>query len=174
MISCGRSLLRPITVITASAVVAGCGSSSLVSPTKGAHSSQTRTGPLTAAKPTVHAQRLIRASSRLPTAGICASSGQGSLVTVYVGAATPEPRCIRVRANQHLRVIDRTLEGQPQRSVTITWLPYPTRRLAAGRATVFTRNFGSYLASGVHDLGMSVYAGGGAEIWLVHPAAGHS
>lgn len=86
-------------------------------------------------------------------------------MTVYVGAGTPSPRCVQVRADQHLQVVDRTgPAGQPQKKVTITWPPYPRRTLAPGAATVYSRSFGSYLAPGDHVLRTSI--DGGAEILL--------
>jgi hypothetical protein len=87
------------------------------------------------------------------------------VVIVYVGAGTPAPRCVQVRADQHLQVVDRTgPAGQLQKTVAITWPPYPRRTVASGAATVYPRSFGSYLVPGDHVLGMSI--DGGAEILL--------
>jgi hypothetical protein len=115
------------------------------------------------------AKALMPAVSQQPAAGICPASGPGSLVTVYVAPDTPEPRCVGVRANQHLMIVNRTnASGHPARTITITWPPYAPRRLIGNESTVFTRSFGSYLAPGVHQIGISLYKGGGAEIWLKH------
>ncbi len=110
---------------------------------------------------------LISAFSQLPTAGICAFS-RGMRVTVYVGDGTPEPRCVRVRANQTVQVIKKAWRsGPPDRTVAVTWPPFGRRRLTSGSSIVFGQNFGSYLAPGDHILGISRYGGSGAEILLV-------
>lgn len=88
-------------------------------------------------------------------------------MTVDVVPGTPEPRCVRVRPDQQLQIINRSNAfGQRGKTITVTWPPFGRRTLAVGRATLFRQDLGLYLATGVHDVGISLYAGGGAEIWL--------
>jgi hypothetical protein len=110
---------------------------------------------------------LIPPLSRTPAAGICSEAGHGSIVKVYVGNATPEPRCQQVRPNQELEVVNTDgPSGPPDKTVTITWPPFRSRKLQPGQAILFRENFRSYLATGDHEVGLSRYHGGGPQIWL--------
>lgn len=78
------------------------------------------------------------------------------------------PRCLVVRPDQRLEVVNTSNRfGGPGAAVTVTMPGFAPRALAIGARTVFERPFGAYLAPGVHDLRISLYAGGdGTEIWL--------
>ena len=132
------------------AALTGCGSAERATP---------RTAPFPD-----QVKSLLPAISQSPTAGICPRPTPGPSVTIYVDDSTPEPRCVQVNAGQHLKVVNRDLSGRPDRRVTITWRRYPPQHLGPGQTAVFPRRFGSYLAIGDHLVGMSRYAGGGAEI----------
>jgi hypothetical protein len=62
-------------------------------------------------------------------------------------------------------VVNRTGDdGQPARTVTVTWLPGQSFTLRPGESRTFQRPFGDYLAQGVHDLAVgTAYR---SEIWL--------
>ncbi len=143
---------RLVGITTVVLVISGCGSGA---------------GP-----PTLHATfsspgGLIPAASQTPAAGICRAPGHVSIVKVYVGDGTPEPRCVRVRAEQQLEVVNTDgPSGPPDKAVTVTWPPFRPRMLEPGQAIVFGENFRSYLAPGDHEVGLSRYDGGGPEIWL--------
>jgi hypothetical protein len=110
---------------------------------------------------------LVSATSQTPTAGICPLS-HGSLITIYVGDGTPEPRCLRVRGAQRLQVVNKVgPSGPADKTTTVRWPPFGRRRLTPGSAVVFGENFGSYLAPGDHIIRISKYGGGGAEVLLV-------
>lgn len=110
---------------------------------------------------------LIAARSQTPAAGICPDAGHVSIVKVYVGDGTPQPRCVQVRPDQQLEVINTDgPSGPADKAVTVTWPPFRNRTLKAGQAILFGENFRSYLATGDHEVGLSRYRGGGSEIWL--------
>jgi hypothetical protein len=110
---------------------------------------------------------LIPAVSHTPAAGICPEGGLVSIVKVYVGDGTPDPRCLRVRPQQELEVVNAEgPSGPADKTVTVTWPPFGTRRLKPGQAILFQQKFRSYLATGDHLVGVSRHHGGGPEIWL--------
>jgi hypothetical protein len=110
---------------------------------------------------------LVPAVSQTPAAGACPEAGGGSTVTFYVGDGTPSPRCLKVRPDQRLELVNAEYaSGPPDRSVTVAWAPFQARTLAPGQAVLFRANFGFYLATGDHEVGLSRYHGGGPEIWL--------
>lgn len=92
-----------------------------------------------------------------PAAGICGQS-QGSVVTMTINPDIPDPRCVVVRPDQQLRVVNgrsETLEiSLGQLSAT----------LQPGAEHTFDQPFGQLLLPGVHVLGVSPCCGG--EIWL--------
>jgi hypothetical protein len=142
---------RWLTLVVPVTVLAGCGGTTHVVTT-----TVVRPGPVRA---------LIPAPSQYPVAGICPLSNRGvSLVTIYVGDGTPEPRCLRVRANERLQIVNKLgLSGPPDKTITIRWPPFGSRTLAPGSTIVFKQNFASYLSPGDHIIGNL-----GAEILLVH------
>lgn len=122
--------------------------------------------------PTLHATfpspgGLIPALSQTPAAGICPNANHVSIVKVYVGDGTPWPRCVRVRPQQQLEVVNTDgPSGPPDKAVTVRWPPFRSRTLEPGQAILFGENFRSYLATGDHEVDLSRYRGGGPEIWL--------
>jgi hypothetical protein len=107
------------------------------------------------------------ADSRRPASGMCEPSAAGAIATVRLDADIPDPRCIVVSSGQRLRVVNTTASnGQHGKSITIRFASFPPRVLRVGAATTFHDPVGHYLATGVHDLHVSLYGGGGPEIWL--------
>ncbi|HEY3527679.1 MAG TPA: hypothetical protein VGK78_00900 [Nocardioides sp.] len=118
-------------------------------------SSSTSAGP---------SRRLAPATSTYPAAGVCGRT-TGAVLVVRIEPDAPDPRCASVDADQRLRVVNNTGDfGQPPHTVTVTWVPGQRFTLRPGEARTFQRQFGTYLARGVHDL--SVQSGYRAEIWL--------
>jgi hypothetical protein len=113
-------------------------------------------------------RHLVGPESLVPGAGACSRTA-GPVVTVSVNPDVPDPRCTEVRPDQHLRVVNTSDRfGQHGKTITVRWPSFASRTLPVGSSTVYARPLGSYLARGVHDLRLSIYAGGGAEIWLRH------
>jgi hypothetical protein len=91
----------------------------------------------------------------------------GAIVTVRLDPDIPDPRCIVVSSRQRLRVVNSSAGyGRHGTTVTITFADLSPRVLNVRTATTFHRPLGKYLAPGVHDLQVSLYGGGGPEIWL--------
>lgn len=106
----------------------------------------------------------LPADSRYPTAGVCGRASP-RVVTVLIEPDTPSPRCVQVRPDQSLRVVNRTGDyGQRAHPIRVTWIPGQPVALAPGRSHVFPGRFGDYLEPGVHDL--RVTAAYSAEVWL--------
>lgn len=109
---------------------------------------------------------LVPADGGRPAAGICASPHQ-RVVTVVVNPDTPAPRCTYVRADQVLRVVNHTdAFNQPARLVTVKFADRPQVTLTVGEAVLYSETFGAYLAPGAHDIHLSVFSGGGAQVYL--------
>ncbi len=86
---------------------------------------------------------------------------------MVVNPDTPAPRCSYVRADQVLRVVNHTdAFRQAARLVTVSFADRPLVTLAVGEAVLYSGTFGTYLAPGVHDIHLSVFGGGGAEVYL--------
>ena len=83
-----------------------------------------------------------------PVAGICASF-EGEMVVVSIYPDIPDPRCIKVRADQQLTVVNRT-----QNNLEVSLGIYKAS-LTPGAETTFDAPFGMYLATGVHQLQVS-------------------
>lgn len=79
---------------------------------------------------------------------------------LQINVDTPSPRCEVVTPEQRLRVVN-TTDG-PVR----VRLAHIAVRLGPRQDLTIDQPFGAYLAPGVHDLAISAYAGGGAELWL--------
>jgi len=110
--------------------------------------------------PTSHA----KVAGHDEVAGVCGAS-QGLVAVVDVGPDTPNPRCQVVARNQELEVRNKTSQfGQHGREVTIRWRNYPPVTLQPGQHAVFAGPFGGYLLPGSHDVAISIFAGGGAEL----------
>jgi hypothetical protein len=109
---------------------------------------------------------VVPADSPFPAAGVCGRY-RGHVVTVAAAPDVPVPRCARVRPEQDLRVVNHTSQyGQPARTVVVRFAGSQPTTLQVGESVTYRRPFGDYLAPGVHSVHMSVFAGGGAEIWL--------
>ncbi|HEY7049853.1 MAG TPA: hypothetical protein VH373_21745 [Jatrophihabitantaceae bacterium] len=65
-------------------------------------------------------------------------------------------------AEQQLRVVNQSGVS----AITVSWAGYPSRSVPAGKATVYDRPFGDYLAPGVHEVRISQYESGPLEVWL--------
>ena len=106
----------------------------------------------------------LPATSRYPAAGVCGQVAS-PVVTVRIEPDVPMPRCVQVRGDQSLRVVNRTGDyGQNAHPVRVRWLPGRPVRLAPGQSHHFPRRFDDYLERGVHDLRITrAYAG---QIWL--------
>jgi hypothetical protein len=106
------------------------------------------------------------ADSRRPASGTCEPS-TGAIATVMLDPDIPDPRCMIVSSRQRLRVVNTSASsGQQGKSITIRFAYFLPRVLSVRAATTFRRPVGHYLAPGVHDLHVSLYGGGGPEIWL--------
>jgi hypothetical protein len=107
---------------------------------------------------------LVPATSRYPTAGVCGRA-TGAVLTIRIEPDTPNPRCASVTAHQRLRVVNSTGDyGAHAHPVTVVWLPGRPFTLRPGAARTFPRQFGTYLARGVHPLKAgTAYR---AEVWL--------
>jgi hypothetical protein len=110
--------------------------------------------------------RPLPADSRRPASGMCEPS-TGAIATVRLDPDIPDPRCIIVSSSERLRVVNTSAGlGQHGTSLTITFAYFSPRVLRVGAATTFHRPVGQYLAQGVHTIEVSLYGGGGPEIWL--------
>jgi hypothetical protein len=92
----------------------------------------------------------------------------GTIVTIDANPDTSNPRCVVVRTDQRLRVVNTTNTfDMTGKSITVTFAGYPSRVLQIGQGTTFDSPFGKYLAAGVHYVHISYYPGsGGAEVWM--------
>ena len=109
---------------------------------------------------------LIPADAQMPAGGICGRA-VGPLAVIIANPDTHSPRCMIVTGSQHLKVTNGSHQfGQTGRTITVSFASFPPRQIAVGASTTFDRDFGSYLAPGVHVLHISLYGGDGADIWL--------
>jgi len=136
-------LLRPIALVLLAGVFAGC--------------RQTGTGTAVPPPPTDAPFVLTTPYAQQPAAGICAEP-TGNEVVMRLEPGIPDPRCSIVRADQRLRVINRT-----GGDVTISLGPFSLPLPADGK-TVIGPTFGQYLLPGVHALQVDPCCGG--ELWL--------
>jgi hypothetical protein len=95
-----------------------------------------------------------------PAAGICAEF-EGEVVTMTISAGMPDPRCVIVKPDQRLHVVN-NLESE----VTAA-LGSLTTYIAPGGEHTFEKTFGELLMPGVHNLNTSACCGG--SIWLQEP-----
>lgn len=103
--------------------------------------------------------------AQAPAAGAC-QSGTDAPATIELNPDVPLPRCLIVRPDQPLRVVNTTARfGSPGQVVTVQLGTLPLRRLAPGASTTYDA-LGDLLVPGVHRLKTSLYAGSGPEIWL--------
>jgi hypothetical protein len=115
------------------------------------------TGEPSPSSPTDPPVSLATPVASQPAAGICGEA-QGTVVTMTIYPDIPDPRCVVVRADQQLRVVNRREE-----TLEIS-LGQLTATLEPGAEYTFELPFGRLLLPGVHVLGVSPCCGG--EIWL--------
>jgi hypothetical protein len=80
-----------------------------------------------------------------PAAGLCASF-EGETVVVSIYPDIPDPRCVKVRADQKLTVVNRT-----QNTLEVSLGSF-TASLDPNAESSSDTPFGEYLAPGVHQL----------------------
>ena len=88
-----------------------------------------------------------------PAAGICPQA-EGHVVTMTINPDIPDPRCVSVRSNQRLQVVNHREE-----TLSIT-LGRSSAQLDPGETHTFEATFGELLLPGVHALGVSPCCGG--------------
>ena len=172
-------VLRLAALTLAVTVLAGCGDSdgetSGPATTERTTTSQATSTTVTTAPaptPTTNAsttsvaaggrQPVAPADSDSPASGVCVDATPESSVTLTLEPDAPQPRCHKVTGAQHLVIVNST--GVATR-VTIG---RHDLSVAPGQRASVDEPFGSYLAPGVHHVGVSAYTGGsGPEIWLV-------
>ncbi len=120
----------------------------------------TKTPANTPNKTTNSTLSLYPPDSSTPAAGACALTSD-SEVLITANPDLPDPRCVKVAAQQTL-----TVKNASEQTTEVTFANYKFT-LAPGSSHTITTSFGSYLQTGVHILRFgSLYAGSGAEIWL--------
>lgn len=91
----------------------------------------------------------------------------GAYAVIDIDPDTPAPRCEAVSAWQQLEIVNNTdgfgLKGRP---VTVRWADYPSVTIQPRHSLIFVGQFGSYLGGGDHEPAISLYGGGGPEIYL--------
>jgi hypothetical protein len=101
---------------------------------------------------------LITPISEYPAAGICAGPAEGEITDVVIYPDIPDPRCLRISANQTLQVTNQT-----DRRLEIDLGPFHAN-IQPGETYLFLTPFGEFLSPGVHSLLASPY--GGPQLWL--------
>jgi len=100
----------------------------------------------------------------------CGAPRPGLRAVLDTDPDTPVPRCLTVRRDQQLEIVNTSgAFHQPPRTVTILWPPFRRRRLKLGQSALYDRPFGSYLAIGAHTLRLSLYPGSSIEVWVRRP-----
>ena len=117
--------------------------------------SQTELAPATVVPTPTYT--LATPSAQQPAAGICASF-DGEIVTIGLNNDVPDPRCAKIRPEQELTVINRTLS-----TLQVTIGPFSFSLLPGAEHTIEVP-FGDYLEVGVHRMEVTPYFG--AELWL--------
>lgn len=109
---------------------------------------------------------LAPADRARPSSGFCGTM-PGPVALVEVDPGAPAPRCLVVRPDQRLEVVNSTdREGNRGGPLTVRFANWPRRVVPLHAGSTFDRPFGQYLAPGVHEVRLSPYQGGPAEIWL--------
>jgi hypothetical protein len=113
-----------------------------VKPTALATPSATETGP----------EQLIPAEAEHPAAGICGGNG-GPIAVIEVNPDTPYPRCLEVRPDQRLKVVNTTNRfGFTGTTVVVTFGSWSSRTLNVGESVTFDQPLGTVFAPGVHTV----------------------
>ncbi len=120
-------------------------------------SKSTQSAPTPTIEVTLQTSPLATPYAQEPAAGICASF-DGTIVKVSLNPDIPDPRCVKVSADQKLNIINNT---QNTLGVTIGRF---TASLEPGKETTFDTPFGEYLQPGVHQIQVTPCCG--AELWL--------
>lgn len=98
-------------------------------------------------------EELATPASLQPAAGICGAF-EGDYVTVTIYPDIPDPRCVKVEADQKLIVANQ--RGEP---IQVRF-GHLEAQITPGEETLFDLPFGEYLAPGVHRLMVSPCCGG--------------
>lgn len=120
-------------------------------------SKSTQSAPTPTSEVTTQISALATPYAQEPAAGICASS-DGTIVKVSLNPDIPDPRCMKVSANQKLYIINNT-----QNTLEVTIGRF-SASLEPGKDTTFDTPFGEYLQPGVHQIQVTPCCG--AELWL--------
>ena len=94
-----------------------------------------------------------------PASGICPEVPAGETASVDIYPDIPSPRCLLVKAEQHMALTNRSDE------VLIFRLGHIEGQIQPGHTYLVEESFGSYLLPGVHVVQVSPYSG--PEIFLV-------
>ena len=102
------------------------------------------------------------------TAAACEGPLNAPVALVEVGPDTPKPRCLLIRPDQRLRVVNATTRfEQPGTPVVVTFARWAPRILEPDESVTFGQPLGQVLDPGIHELSLEV---GGqhwtTEIWL--------
>lgn len=117
-------------------------------------STQTPPPPIVSPGPTLSSSpSLATPYADMPAAGICGTA-EGEWVTITLEPGLPNPRCVQVKPDQKLTVVNQT-----GGTVDIAIGTFEAT-LAPEQSISFEEPFGEYLARGVHVLGVSPCCGG--------------
>ena len=105
-------------------------------------------------------ESLATPAAMQPAAGICAEFEE-EMVTMTINPDIPDPRCINIRPEQKLTVVNHRIE-----TLRVRIGPFETTILPEGQH-LFDLPFGDYLAPGVHHLDVFPCCGG--ELVLSQP-----
>lgn len=122
------------------------------------YNSQNKTSkPESQPKTALHFKGLSPADSDLPTAGICGSSNHATATVTY-HLDTPDPRCLKVKAEQSLIIANPT-----DQRLNVT---YAGKQFSIEPKSNYKidQTFGSYLQKGVHLIQFTPSSA--ADIWL--------
>jgi hypothetical protein len=96
--------------------------------------------------------QLIPAEAEHPAAGICGGN-DGPVAVIEVNPDTPAPRCLEVRPDQRLKVVNTTNRfGFTGTTVVVTFGPWPSRTLNVGESVTFDQPLGAVFAPGAHTV----------------------
>jgi hypothetical protein len=107
---------------------------------------------------------LIPAEADHPAAGICGGN-DGPVAILNVNPDTAAPRCLVVRPDQRLKVVNTTDRfGFTGSTVVVTFGPWPSRTLDVGESVTFDQPLGTVFAPGAHTVHLNFQGGydGGA------------
>ena len=105
------------------------------------------------AAPFPAAPTLIPPIASEPAAGICAGPDPADAAVVEINLDVPNPRCLRVRPDQSLVILNRS-----DVEIVVRLGPYETQ-IPPGSEGAMPALLGSYLAPGVHRIEAPPYSG---------------